>query len=106
MKKQWNYVEKDGNPKKPGLYWVTLIFPERKGGKKTGKLLAEVASRYYADLDKEPGLKGWTMDGEPDSGLAWTEECGSISGEKVYAWMPIESVEIAKLPKGVEKWNE
>ena len=30
MKKQWNYVEKDGNPKEPGTYWVTLIYPEWK----------------------------------------------------------------------------
>lgn len=37
MKKQWNYVEKDGNPKMAGLYWVTLIYPERKDGKKTCK---------------------------------------------------------------------
>ena len=42
MKKQWNYVEKDGNPKMAGLYWVTLIYPERKDGKKTGKFMAEV----------------------------------------------------------------
>lgn len=82
MKKQWNYVEKDGNPKKAGLYWVTLIYPERKDGKKTGKFMAEVDTRYFADLDKEPDLRGLTMDGEPDSGFAWTEECGSISGEK------------------------
>ena len=25
MKKQWNYVEKDGNPKMAGLYWVTPV---------------------------------------------------------------------------------
>lgn len=82
MKKQWNYVEKDGNPKKAGLYWVTLIYPERKDGKKTGKFMAEVDTRYFADLDKESDLRGLTMDGEPDSGFAWTEECGSISGER------------------------
>ena len=51
MKKQWNYVQKDGNPKKAGLYWVTLIYPERKDGKKTGKFMAEVDTRYFADLD-------------------------------------------------------
>lgn len=78
MKKQWNYVEKDGNPKMAGLYWVTLIYPERKDGKKTGKFMAEVDTRYFADLDKEPDLRGWTMDGEPDSGFAWIEECGSV----------------------------
>lgn len=62
MKKQWNYVEKDGNPKMAGLYWVTLIYPERKDGKKTGKFMAEVDTRYFADLDKEPDLRGLTMD--------------------------------------------
>lgn len=103
MKKQWNYVEKDGNPKEPGEYWVTLIYPEWKDGKQTGKVLAEVGSRYYADLDNEPDLKGWVMDGEPETGLAWTEECGSSAGEKVHAWMPIESIEIADIPEGVEK---
>ena len=102
MKKQWNYVEKDGNPKMAGLYWVTLIYPERKDGKKTGKFMAEVDTRYFADLDKEPDLRGWTMDGEPDSGFAWIEECGSISGERVHAWMPMEDIGIAELPEGVE----
>lgn len=35
MEKQWNYVEKDGNPKEAGTYWVTLIYPawEFDGGK-------------------------------------------------------------------------
>jgi len=23
---KWNYIDKDGRPKKEGLYWVTLIF--------------------------------------------------------------------------------
>lgn len=105
MKKQWNYVEKDGNPKMAGMYWVTLIYPERKDGKKTGKFMAEVDTRYFADLDKEPDLRGLTMDGEPDSGFAWTEEYGSISGERVHAWMPMEDVEIADLPEGVENRN-
>lgn len=101
--KKWNYVDTDGKPKSHGLYWVTLIYPERKNGRKTGRLMAEVCTRYFADLDNEPDLKGWVMDGEPDSGFAWTEECGSISGEKVHAWMPIEDVTIADLPVGVMK---
>ena len=37
MKKQWNYVEKEGNPKEPGTYWVTLIYPEWKDNKKNWK---------------------------------------------------------------------
>lgn len=103
--KKWNYVDKDGNPNKPGMYWVTLIHPEWKDGKKTGKMVAEVDARYYADLDKEPELKGWTMDDEPDNGLAWTEESGSYSGERVHAWIEIEDIGIAELPEGVEYRN-
>ena len=105
MSKQWNYVERDGNPKEPGTYWVTLIYPEWKDNKKTGKMLASVAIRYFADLDKDPELKGWVMDGEPENGLAWTEECGSTAEEKVHAWRPIEDVRIADLPEGVESRN-
>ncbi|MDO5146931.1 MAG: hypothetical protein Q4D60_07995 [Eubacteriales bacterium] len=101
MKLNWNYVEKDGNPKEPGVYWVTLIYPEWKDGKPTGRTVAEVSSRYYADLDKNPDIRNWVMDGEPDTGLAWTEETGSVKGEKVYAWMPMEEIEIADLPENV-----
>jgi hypothetical protein len=100
-KKKWHYVEKEGNPKEPGTYWVTLIYPEWKDGKQTGRKLAEVSTRYYADLFKELELRGWIMDGEPEAGLAWTEEIGSCSGERVHAWMPIEELEAAELPEGV-----
>lgn len=55
--KKWNYVEKDGNPTKAGVYWVTLIYPEWKEGQKTGKYIAEVDTRYFADLKKEPDCK-------------------------------------------------
>ena len=84
MKKQWNYVEKDGNPKEPGTYWVTLIYPEWKDN---------------------PELKGLIIDREPENGLAWTEECGSAAEEKVHAWMPMDNIEIADLPEGVESRN-
>lgn len=83
MKKQWNYVEKDGNPKEPGTYWVTLIYPEWKDNKKTGRLLAEVDTRYFADLDKNPELKGWIMDSEPENGLAWTEHFIMPAGVRI-----------------------
>lgn len=46
MKKQWNYVEKDGNPKEPGTYWVTLIYPEWKDNKK----LEECLRRSIPDI--------------------------------------------------------
>ena len=83
------------------MYWVTIIYPEWENGKKTGKIVAEVVTRYFTDLDKEPDLKAWKMEGEPENGLAWTEETGSVHSEKVYAWMPMEDIQIAKLPKGV-----
>ena len=63
--KKWNYVEKDGNPTKAGVYWVTLIYPEWKEGQKTGKYIAEVDTRYFADLKKEPDCKEWIMSGQP-----------------------------------------
>ena len=62
-------------------------------------------ARYFADLDKNPELKGWIMDSEPENGLAWTEECGSAAEEKVHAWMPMDNIEIADLPEGVESRN-
>ena len=56
MKAQWKYVEKDGNPKEPGVYWVTLIYPAWVNNQCNGKYYAEVCSRYFADLDKNPEL--------------------------------------------------
>ena len=50
-------------------------------------------------------MKGWIMDSEPENGLAWTEECGSAAEEKVHAWMPMDNIEIADLPEGVESRN-
>ena len=102
-KKKWHYVETDGNPKEPGEYWVTLIHPEWKDGKKTGKEVAETASRYFADLEEDPQCKDWIMHDQPDTGLAWTEETGSTLGERVYAWMPMEDIDIAELPDGIER---
>ena len=45
------------------------------------------------------------MDSESENGLAWTEECGSTAEEKVHAWMPMDNIEIADLPEGVESRN-
>ena len=56
---------------------------------------------YFADLDEEPDLKGWIMDGQPENGLAWTEECGSVKGETVYAWTDKIDIDIAVIPDGV-----
>lgn len=104
----WKYVEKDGNPTEAGTYLVTLIHPVYKNNQIVGEC-ATMDSRYFANLDEEPGMKNWTMDGEPESGFAWTMECGSSFGERVHAWISLEDIEIAELPDGVETegyWNE
>ncbi len=94
----WKYVKKDGNPKKEGLYWVTLIYPVWKD--QTKKYVATVGTRYFGDAKANAS---WKMEDQPDEGLVWTEECGSNEGEYVHAWMPIEEVPMADLPDGVEK---
>lgn len=100
--KKWNYVNIDGNPTEPGMYWCTLIYDEWKDSKPTGRVLAFVDSRYLCDADKDPENAGWAMDDQPEHGLVWTSECGSPASERVWAWMPIEEISIADLPEGVE----
>ena len=75
-----------------------------KSATEINKMSRETMDEVLKSLDFEK-IRGWTMDGEPDSGFAWTEECGSISGERVYAWMPMEDIGIADLPEGVESRN-
>ena len=106
----WKYVDTDGNPSKPGMYWVTLIYPEMKqdggGWKPTGKILAEVDTRCFEDFDKNPDFKSWKMCDQPDSGLAWSEECGSSQNEKVWAWAEYENPSFPeRMPDGVEKYS-
>ena len=111
---KWNYVDKDGNPKKAGRYWVTLIYPEMKQVSEddtqewepTGKMLAEVTARDFTDLSKQPDIKSWIMKGQPESGLAWTEEVGSSQNETVWAWAEMEELPFPeRLPEGVEKYR-
>lgn len=84
MKTKWKYVEKDGHPKEMGDYYCLLVAMIERDGEDV--IHFEYATRYFADLDVRPDLKPWIMDGEYDSGLAWTEESGSLEGERVYAW--------------------
>lgn len=100
-KKQWQYVDKVGNPTEPGEYWVTLIYDEYRNNKPTGRTCGFVSSRYFADLSKEPDLAEWAMKDQPKEGLVWTSECGGYESERVLAWMPVEEVKIADLPDGV-----
>lgn len=94
----WNYINKEGNPVKEGAYWVTLIYPERKGDSTTGRTLASVARRFFKDASK---TMGWIMDGEEGKDKAWATEFESVPGERVIAWKPIDSIDIAELPEGV-----
>ena len=102
----WRYVLKDGNPEEPGVYWTTLIYDECKDNEFTGRKCATVESRMFADLDKEPFLAAWIMNGQPETGLAWTQESGSWYNEEVWAWKPVEEIEMADLPSGVVKGGE
>lgn len=103
---EWNYIEKDGNPTKEGLYWVTLIYPEVKkiegtlnDFEETGKVYANVETRYFGDAKE---ANGWVMENQPETGLVWEEQVGSHAHERVHAWISIESVDlIANLPEGV-----
>jgi len=103
----WNIVAKDGNPEKSGIYLCVLIHPIWDGDTDTGVRKAEVSSRYFGDAKK---YSGWVMDDQPDTGLVWTEQSGSILGESVYAWMKRPKPEVPELPDGViwedpEEWD-
>ncbi len=111
----WKYVAKDGNPEKEGVYDCVLIWEERKAkdpGKEgvltddnfesTGRVLAFFDSRYFGPAEK---YEGWIMKDQPNEGLVWTEECGSYSGERVYAWLPARLYPDIELPEGVE-WKD
>ncbi len=102
---RWRIVERDGNPKKAGMYFVILIYDEWENGEKTGRSIAEKSTRYFVDIDKNPALRNWVMDDQPDHGFAWTEQTGSIAGERVYAWLDLDYTELPSVPEGVEFWN-
>lgn len=65
---------------------MTLQYDEWNGKEKTGKVVTEVATRWFGDASTCPN---WIMDDQPREGLVWTEECGSAEGERVIAWMPL-----------------
>lgn len=101
---KWHYRDEKGNPQTPGVYWVTLIYPEIRDGKETGRTVAEVDTRYFADIDKNPDLENWVMEDEPEHGLVWTEQTGSFEHERVWAWAELDETPFPeRLPEGVEK---
>ena len=77
---------KDRNPEETGTYLVTLEHNKWVDGEEIDEIETEVDTRWYGDSKICPD---WRMDDQPGEGLAWTEQCGSIKGERVVAWMPL-----------------
>lgn len=96
MKHDWKF----GRPTKEGVYYCILLYDEYCNNNKTGRKFAEIGRRYFGDAET---YAGWLMDGEPTTGLAWTEQCGSSYGEKVYAWTDTPPCSV-DLPEGYE-WD-
>jgi len=78
---EWKYVEKDGNPKEMGTYYCLVVAPSENNGKTIPYY--EYDTRWLGEGET---AQAWKMDGQPDSGLVWTEQTGSMLGEQVYAW--------------------
>lgn len=78
---EWKYVEKDGNPKEMGTYYCLVVAPSEYNGKTIPYY--EYDQRWFGEGET---AQAWKMEGQPDSGLVWTEQTGSMEGEQVYAW--------------------
>ncbi|MCR5704225.1 MAG: hypothetical protein K6G85_06345 [Eubacterium sp.] len=78
---EWKYVEKDGNPKEMGTYYCLVVAPSEYNGKTIPYY--EYDTRWFGEGET---AQAWKMEGQPDSGLVWTEQTGSMQGEQVYAW--------------------
>lgn len=82
-------------PEKDDIYWVTLSYEgwdEKKNEPNGVRDGVAVDTRWFGNA-YERGSGAWVMDGEPEEGLVWTEECGSYPKEHVEAWAPMESIE-------------
>ena len=78
---------KDRNPEEKGTYLVTIEYNKWVDGEMTDEIVTEVDTRWFGNgLELCPN---WVMDDQPDEGLVWTEQCGSIKGERVIAWKPL-----------------
>ena len=86
-------------PDEEGTYWAVLIYEEIPNDDDEAVQVAEMATRYFGDRAKVG--EEWVMDGEPSSGLVWSQESGSAEGEHVYAWAPLEETPFPALPEGV-----
>lgn len=95
---EWRIVEKDGNPKKEGVYFVIVIHPKYYLGEDTGSRVAEIDSRLFGNAED---WTDWIMEGQPDNGLVWKCKVPWRQGEYVYAWLEMDEKELPKLPEGV-----
>ena len=111
----WHYSDEE-RPSKSGTYLCVLLHnvPERvysdngmyeEDGRRfdwedTDKVVAEIDTRYFG---YEPN-NHWVMDGEPwtPETMVWTEQTGSYSGERVWAWADFDDKPDRPLPDGVE----
>lgn len=100
----WCLTAKDGNPDKPGIYYVIVIYAgwDKEKHEATDERFAELTTRMLEEY--APSDDDWVMEGQPKEGFVWHEEAWSNTNEYVYAWLPME-VDPAKvvLPEGV-KW--
>ena len=97
--KEWKYVEKDGNPKEMGTYYCLIVAPTEYNGKTIPHY--EYDSRWFGEGET---AQNWKMDGQPDSGLVWTEQTGSMEGEQVYAWRELPDTETCVIdPQALER---
>ena len=105
---KWNYVDTDGNPQKEGVYWATIIYHgwDREKQEPNDDKYVMIDTRYFCNA-KEKEIDGWKMDDQPDSGLVWTEETGSMPSESVWAWAEMEETPFPdRLPEGVTKCQD
>ena len=99
---EWKYVEKDGNPKEMGTYYCLVVAPSEHNGKTIPYY--EYDQRWFGEGET---AQAWMMDGQPDSGLVWTEQTGSMKGEQVYAWRELPDTEACLIdPQAFERLCE
>lgn len=96
----WLFVNKDGNPKKEGYYWCTLIADIYKDGEPTGQKVAYGDLRAYEDVTKLS--EEYRMKDQPREGLGWVRDADGFGSETVYAWnTEKKSVGVCDLPEGI-----
>lgn len=95
---KWHIVAEEGNPKNTGVYLVVLIYNEWNCGITKQKNVT-VDTRWFGNIEDSCD---WAMNDQPDTGLVWTEQTGSLPNESVYAWLEIPESELPRLPEGLK----